>query len=119
MIYSKTQPAEVVSLLMEALKLSIAEGESTIGGGSSRPRGPSGNAVLEEIDIEESSIGEVEEKEASASSATAEKDIIAAAKMAGIDVKEGEKSEAETNASSPVSGAGSYVDVETPNVPAA
>jgi len=44
MIYSKTQPAEVVQLLMEALKLSISEGEAR--------QQPRGQAVLEEIDTD-------------------------------------------------------------------
>jgi len=41
MIYSRTQPAEVLALLMDALKYSVTEGASG---------GPRGAAILEEID---------------------------------------------------------------------
>ena len=58
-IYSKTQPAEVVQLLMDALKLSISEGDSLSPSDSSPSRREaaggsqsSGAAVLEEIDTD-------------------------------------------------------------------
>ena len=46
MIYSKTQPEEVVNLLMDAVKYSM-----TLSG----PSGPSGAAILEEIDSDSTS----------------------------------------------------------------
>merc|ERR1712093_252110 len=53
MIYSKTQPAEVVQLLMDALRISISEGEGS--SSASRTAGaPRGQAILEEIDTDDS-----------------------------------------------------------------
>jgi hypothetical protein len=88
MIYSKTQPAEVVQLLMEALKLSISEDSSSSGAGGARGQGQMrSNAILEEIDTD------------SQESAAAEK---------------GNDQQAASSSSSP--GAKSYVDVDYPGL---
>ena len=96
MIYQRTQPAEVIALLMEALRHSIelegsASSSASRGGNSNQPRG---GAILEEIDTEES-----------ATSASSNKDKASSSN--------GEESQGQTHTSSPE--ARSYVDVDYPS----
>ncbi|KAK9900481.1 MAS20-domain-containing protein [Cystobasidium minutum MCA 4210] len=100
MIYQRTQPAEVIALLMEALRLSIElEGSAASSGGASRggssSQQPRGGAILEEIDTEESAT-------TASNSSSKEKSS-----------NNGEDSAAQTNTSSPE--ARSYVDVDYPS----
>ena len=49
MIYQRTQPAEVVALLLEALRMSIEQDALGPSSRSERRSQPSGGAILEEI----------------------------------------------------------------------
>ncbi|KAL7004066.1 mitochondrial import receptor subunit tom20 [Cystobasidiomycetes sp. EMM_F5] len=82
MIYSRTQPQEVVLMIVEALRLSVS--------GNS---GPSGGAILEEIDTDSTPAGNT-----SGSRATARDD------------EEGSGPNSQAS-----SGTGSYVDVQRPS----
>jgi len=104
MIYSKTQPAEVVQLLMDALRISISEGEGSSSDSSSsasRTAGaPRGQAILEEIDTDDS------ERASQRATATADSE------------SNSQSAEQNTSASSSTSSpatANSYVDVEAPS----
>ena len=110
MIYSKTQPAEVVQLLMDALKISISESEGLSPSGSpSRPdgtKGPrrNGGAVLEEIETDSQ-----EGESASQRGGAAERQNGRSNSQNGS-----QNGEATSSTSSP--GARSYVDVDYPSL---
>lgn len=131
MIYQRTQPAEVVALLMEALRLSITDAEGDNGDDEEddarqsqqqRLRARQARAqeqpVLEEIDTDSNN---GEDSAANSSSKAAQKDREAsnsgsgAGSAAGSQNGDGqEKSGASTSSSSPGASARSYVNVEYP-----